>query len=309
MRNAHRLVLLGVLAWGQPLGPAAQAAPNPCLVTWTDPGGDTVYTVGSAAPAYQDDDLDATAVTVKASATEVAVTVQVAELNVAGPGLGTGHGVGVTVTAHGKAVQFAARKDATYGDATSATGDTGSGRTPVRLSLDAVGSTFTVRISRADLARIAGASRSAGKLTGFAVSTLRHDHPYEVVNKTPAGTGAIGQLADGTQPSGSTTLSLDACDASRRVATRLTLSRAVHPSGRGWHVTATLRTVTGSALGGQRLRLFLNDTEVGFQPRTDGKGQLRITAQGNPEFKLVVAYDGMQGRYTGSRATMIVPAS
>ncbi len=303
MRNAQRLALLAVLA-GQPLAPVAHAAPNPCLVTWTDPGGDTVYTVGSAAPAYQDDDLDATAVTVKANQADIAVTVKVVNLNSDGPGLGTGHGLGVTVTAHGKAVEFAARADRTYGGATYATGDTAAKTTAVRLSVDSIGSAFTIVISRADLARIAGAPRSTGKLTGFAVSTLRYDHVQHVANQTPAGTGQVGQQADATAPATSATLSLDACDASRRVATRLTLTKKLAPGGGSWIVTGTLRTVTGKPLAGQKIRLFINVTEVSFQPETNSKGQMTISAAG--KFKLTEVYDGLPGRYLGTRASIAI---
>ncbi len=202
------LALLGLIA-GHPL-PHAQAAGDPCVVSWNDAAGDTTYGLVYPVP-VADDDLDATRVTVRATAKDLVFTVTVKRLTASGPAYGTGHGVGVFLTKYGRELVFSARKDATYGDRTRATGDTDAKRTPVRLSLDERTSTFTLTVARADVARLAG-TPDRGEITGIGAFTLRNDQLGYAGDLTGSSSSVGTNADDAPSPNDAAKVSLDACD-------------------------------------------------------------------------------------------------
>lgn len=285
-----RALVLGALAVAAvPVLPAGGTG-DPCTLSWADPAGDTVYNTGTglAKPPVADDDLDATNVTVRATATEVVATVRVAHLDPAGPKVGTGHGLGLVLTKYGRTMAFAARKDATYGDAAEAP----DAASVVRLAVDATAGTFILTLRRADLARIAGTPTTGGDLTGIYVTTLRHDQTQVAVNATPLGAGHPGLSADEAAPGGSGgSLALDACDALLR-RTALTVS-VTGPAARR-AVTATLRGGNGAPLAAQTVRLLAGGRLLGTA-RTDGSGAARFTLPGGRS--VTVQYAGVAGQH------------
>lgn len=275
--------------------PARGAAP-PCSLSWTDAPHDTVYNSGTglAAPTVQDDDLDALSTTVRATATDIVVTVTVARLNTAGPTYGTGHGLVLVLTKYGKTMAFAARKDATYGDAV----DAPDAASVVSLTTDPASSTFTLTVRRSDLARVAGSPSLAGDLTGIAVSTIRYDHAEAALDATPLGAGHAGLTADDTSPGSGGTLSLDACDSALR-ATMLRASVTGPLSRR--KVTATLLDGTGAPLVSQRVRVVASGSTVATAT-TNANGVATATLVGSRTVTLV--YDGVPGAHTPARVTV-----
>lgn len=195
-------------------GVVARAAADPCVVSWTDPPGDTTYGLGIAVP-LADDDLDATRVTVRATATSLVETVTVKHLDPTGPAFGTGHGIALYFTEHGVAITIAARIDSTYGDKTGVTGDSTTHKTPVHLTVDTKTNAFTLTVARADLAKVAGSATGGGSLTGVGAFTLRSDDLAGASDKVSP-SPSVGTNADSAP--GGATLNLDACDAALRRA-------------------------------------------------------------------------------------------
>ncbi|HEU0131623.1 MAG TPA: hypothetical protein VFQ85_11610 [Mycobacteriales bacterium] len=270
-----------------PVPRSAGGAASPCVTAWADPRADTFYETGAGAGAtVPDDDLDATAVTVRVTATDVVVTAKVAALNAAGPAVGTGHGLLLTFTANRRPLVYAARKDATYGDAT----ETPDIATDLLLTADARASAFTLTLRRADLAR--AAQTVSGTLTGVAVSTIRYDHAEAALDATPLGTGEVGHRADTTlaAPAGAT-VSLTACDALLR---RTSLRVAVSGPATRRTVAATLRSGDGTPLPGQAVRLVSGGRTIAGA-RTDATGTARLTAPGGRT--ATVVYGGVPGAH------------
>ncbi|HEX8002825.1 MAG TPA: hypothetical protein VF519_09035 [Mycobacteriales bacterium] len=187
------------------------AAADPCAAAWTDGTGDTTYGLVYPVP-LDDPDLDVTRVTVRATRADLVVTVTVRRLTPGGPAYGTGHGIGLYLTKYGTALSFAARRDATYGDRTYATGDTATARTPVRLVVDAKHSAYVLTVARRDVARLAGTRTNGGVLTGVGAFTLRSDHLAGASEAAGLSGGGVGTDADDAHPGDGARLDLDRCD-------------------------------------------------------------------------------------------------